>query len=45
MIAERGTDLKGKIPFLLSCRRSPANSFGSAPTFAFFVLLHIVVLI
>jgi hypothetical protein len=32
-------------PFLLSCRSSPAHSFGSAPTFVFFVLLHTVVLI
>jgi hypothetical protein len=29
----------------VSCRSSPAHSFGSTPTFAFFVLLHIVVLI
>jgi hypothetical protein len=27
------------------CRSSPAHSFGSAPTFVFFVLLHTVVLI
>jgi hypothetical protein len=33
------------VPLSVSCRRSPAHSFGSAPTFAFFVLLHIVVLI
>ena len=31
--------------FLPSCRSSLAHSFGSAPTFAFFVILHIVVLI
>jgi hypothetical protein len=31
-------------PFLISRRRSPEHSFGSAPTFASFVLLHIVVL-
>jgi hypothetical protein len=31
--------------FLLSCRSSPVHSFGSAPTFVFFVLLHTVVLI
>jgi hypothetical protein len=29
----------------LSCRSSPAHSFGSAPTFVFFVPLHVVVLI
>jgi hypothetical protein len=34
-----------RFPFLLSCRSSPAHSFGSAPTFVFFVLLHTVVLI
>jgi hypothetical protein len=37
--------LLSRFPFLLSCRSSPAHSFGSAPTFAFFVLLHTVVLI
>jgi hypothetical protein len=33
------------VPFLLPCRSSPAHSFGSTPTFVFFVLLQIVVLI
>jgi hypothetical protein len=33
-----------RFPFLLSRRSSPAHSFGSAPSFVFFVLLHIVVM-
>jgi hypothetical protein len=33
-----------RFPFLLSHRSSPAHSFGSAPSFVFFVLLHTVVL-
>jgi hypothetical protein len=37
--------LLSRFPFLLSCRSSLVHSFGSAPTFVFFVLLHTVVLI
>jgi hypothetical protein len=33
-----------RFPFLLSRRSSPAHSFGSAPSFVFFVLLHTMVL-
>jgi hypothetical protein len=33
-----------RFPFLLSVRSSPAHSFGSAPSFILFVLLHIVVM-
>jgi hypothetical protein len=33
------------VPFSAILPNSPAHSFGSAPTFVFFVLLHIVVLI
>jgi hypothetical protein len=31
-------------PFLLSCRSSPAHSFGFVPSFVFLVLLHTVIL-
>jgi hypothetical protein len=48
IVTHRGLNslfLLSRFPFLLSCRSSPAHSFGSAPTFVFFVLLHVVVLI
>jgi hypothetical protein len=43
IVIHRG--LNSLFPFLLSCRSSPAHSFGSTPTFVFFVLLHTVILI
>jgi hypothetical protein len=47
IVTHRGLNslfLLSRFPFLLSCRSSPAHSFGSAPTFVFFVL-HTMALI